>query len=121
MDASWRPKPVPALLAHIWVWFCELDRTRQRTSDGQPLSISYQEIKAWAELTGRTPSPFEVETIHALDATFFRVKNTPTEEVEQGPQSIKQMAETLRGFARTNNEIAFEKKPLISPERETKK
>ena len=62
---------IPEELSHIWLWFAELGLTR--TAGFNSLNpISYMEIKAWADLTGRTPTHRDIERIRALDALFLR-------------------------------------------------
>lgn len=36
-----------------------------------PLPISYTEIKAWSELTGAQPSPWEVMAVKRLDQIYI--------------------------------------------------
>lgn len=56
----------PDELAYLWDWYCEL--AAARGSNGWGLNpICYAEIAAWAALTGRDPSPFEVGCIARLD------------------------------------------------------
>lgn len=38
-----------------------------------PNPITYQEIKAWCELTGVVLSPWEVNAIKRLDAVYMKV------------------------------------------------
>jgi len=66
------------------------------------MMITYQEMKAWAELTGRSPTPFEIEQISALDTLMFRVRAAPRVEAE-APQSLAEMASTLRGMAKAQS------------------
>lgn len=57
---------LPVLFIDVWGWFLELHSTRG--SNGFGLNpISYSEIKAWSELTGRNPSPEDVRLIKMLD------------------------------------------------------
>lgn len=47
-------------------WFEELSKAR--TSNGFGVnSFTYTELQAWAVLTRRVPTPFEVEMLMALD------------------------------------------------------
>lgn len=57
---------MPEEFAHVWLWFVELDEARTVSGFGAS-SISYVDIKAWAELTGRDPTPFEVRLLRRLD------------------------------------------------------
>lgn len=53
-------------------WFGEL--TAARSSNGFGANpITFTEIKAWAELTGRRPSPLEIVALRRLDALFLSV------------------------------------------------
>ncbi len=52
---------------NIWSWFCELDAARQVSEFGLQ-RLSYQEIKAWSQLTERKLSPFDVNIIKRLDS-----------------------------------------------------
>jgi hypothetical protein len=62
------PPPFPHEISHLWDWFQEMCRMRQRNGMGvSPLS---SEILTWQGLTGITPTPFELETIWKLDAVF---------------------------------------------------
>lgn len=57
---------VPEPLAYLWDWFVEMDRTRTSGVNG-PDPLTYPIIESWSRLTGRSPSPLEVETILFLD------------------------------------------------------
>lgn len=53
-------------------WFGELASARTSSGfGGNP--ISYSEVKAWAELTGRKPSPLEVNALRRLDARYLMI------------------------------------------------
>ena len=57
---------LPVLFVDVWYCFLELHSTRG--SNGFGLNpISYSEIKAWSELTGRNPEPEDVRLIKMLD------------------------------------------------------
>lgn len=62
---------LPMAIAHVWDWFVELTRTR-RYGMSAPEPISYQEMAAWAELTGREPTPFEVGCLTAVDDVVLK-------------------------------------------------
>jgi len=70
MPAGLRVPEIPAALAHIWDWFCELSFSRTGHGAG-PNPIAYSEIEAWAVLTGRQPAPRDVRAIGMLDRAFF--------------------------------------------------
>jgi hypothetical protein len=71
MPEGLRLPDIPAALSHLWEWFCELSAARSGNGGG-PNPISYSEVMAWALLTGRAPSPRDVQAIMALDGAFFR-------------------------------------------------
>lgn len=54
---------------HLWVWFNELQRTRQMTQAGLQ-ALTYGEIMAWSMLTDRQVLPHEVTALLDLDLTF---------------------------------------------------
>lgn len=64
--------PFPEGAEYLWRWFAELDNDRGDTGDG-PAPITYQDIEAWARLTGRKPRPWEVGVIKALDTAARRI------------------------------------------------
>lgn len=61
----------PDAIGHVWKWFLDLHKTRSSGING-PDCISYREIKAWSELTGVEPSPFEVGCLTALDGVWMQ-------------------------------------------------
>jgi len=63
--------PCPVELQHVWHWFCELDR--QRGSNGFGVNpLAFTEIAAWADLTSRSPRPFEMDLLLKLDADAMK-------------------------------------------------
>jgi hypothetical protein len=62
----------PVELEYLWDYFLELSATRPQGYSG-PLSITYQEIAAWKDLTGKIVTPMDVEVIKRLDQTYLRV------------------------------------------------
>ena len=64
----------PTLVSHIWSAFVALSRSRSVGFSG-PNPISYQDIKAWLELTNQTLSSRDVESIMKLDIIFLRNRN----------------------------------------------
>ena len=64
----------PTLVSHIWSAFVSLSKARSVGFSG-PNPISYQDIKAWLELTNQTLSSRDVESIIKLDAIFLRNQN----------------------------------------------
>ena len=64
----------PLLVQHIWAAFCSLS-TGRTTGFSGPDPITFEQIKAWKELTGEPLSSREVEAIKRIDAVFVRVMN----------------------------------------------
>lgn len=63
--------PLPYCLRHLWEWFGELADAR---SGGMgPGPITFQDIDAWARLTGRHPTPWEVSVIRQLDGLWLSI------------------------------------------------
>ncbi len=60
------------------VWFGELSSARSSSGFGAN-PISFAEILAWAQLTHRAPTPFEVSVLHAIDASLLAMMNKPDE------------------------------------------
>lgn len=56
---------MPDIVSHIWEWFQELHASRTAGA------ISYSEIRAWAKLTGRDPTPTEIMIIKELDFQYL--------------------------------------------------
>lgn len=65
------PPEFPDDLEHIWSMFLELNGCRTNGFAG-PNPISYQEIKAWADLTDTPINAFEVEGIKRLDRVYIK-------------------------------------------------
>jgi hypothetical protein len=81
------PKPdVPELGRHVWDWFFELHRAREYT-DGHPKSISFAELKAWAELSGHAPTPENIKLLRLMDGQFLA---TYAEEMQLNRQRKKE-------------------------------
>lgn len=57
---------MPEGVEYLWLWFLELERTRQVSQAGIG-ALTYSEIGAWAALTDRRPRPHEVDALLALD------------------------------------------------------
>lgn len=66
---------LPEALAHVWEWFCELSNARAPGAFSLA-PISYQDMEAWARLTGAQPTSAEVGLLRQLDDAF-RVEMTP--------------------------------------------
>jgi hypothetical protein len=63
---------IPKRLAYLWEWFQELESARTGTGFG-PNPITFAEIKAWSELTGRSPRPHEIRVLKSLDLLRLKV------------------------------------------------
>lgn len=61
----------------------------------RPDHIEYQDIAAWARLTGRCPSPWEVDTMMAIDAAFHRVCEGRDVKPEQDAEAIAKSFRSL--------------------------
>ena len=57
---------------NVWSWFCELDAARHMTEFGLS-PLSYQEIDAWARLTGKSLSSHDISIIKDLDRLRLRM------------------------------------------------
>ena len=55
--------PIPEELAYLWGHYCSIKR-------GQPLS--WQEVKAWSEMTGNPLRGWEAETIMRIESAVQR-------------------------------------------------
>lgn len=65
---------LPEMTEYLWQWFMELHIDRGFTETG-PQTVSYQDIKAWADITHRAPRPGEVEAIKRLDYLYLRISS----------------------------------------------
>ena len=64
----------PDIASHIWVTFNELSAGRTYGMSG-PNPLSWEGIKAWVDLNGIVLTPWELETIKALDMAWVRSVN----------------------------------------------
>lgn len=62
---------LPIEAAHLWAWFNELSM-RRTWSDRGPNPITWSDVLAWQQLTGKKPAPWEVQAMLSLDAIFFK-------------------------------------------------
>jgi hypothetical protein len=60
------PPEVPQCAAHVWQWFHEVSSQRQTG----PESLSWSDLRAWAELSGSQPTPQEIGLLVAMDRAF---------------------------------------------------
>lgn len=64
----------PSLLISIWRIFIDLSNSRsQGFSGGGP--ITYEQMKAYSEITGNNIGPVEAEIIQRLDKEYLRIMN----------------------------------------------
>lgn len=61
------PLEYPFTLDYVYNWFHELTSKRHYSENGMPLQTSWQDIKAWCELTDTKPTPNDIKIINALD------------------------------------------------------
>lgn len=90
LTALWRQTGVqPQLLkeapqlpengAHIWFWYCELNKERTFGMDG-PSKISHRDITEWANAYGITIHPWERRAIKKMDAVQLGLLKRSEEE-----------------------------------------
>ena len=68
------PTEFPQLLSHVWSAFITLSNSRTQGFSG-PNPITYEQIKAWKELTETPIEPRDVVAIKEVDAVYMRVAN----------------------------------------------
>ena len=68
------PTSFPQLMSHVWSAFCVLSNSRTAGFSG-PNPITYEEIKAWKELTETPIAPWEIEAIKSLDTVYMGIAN----------------------------------------------
>lgn len=61
-------------MVNTWSAFIALSNNRSAGFSG-PNPITYEQIKAWKELTEYPLSPWEVDVITKLDSIYMKVKN----------------------------------------------
>lgn len=66
-----RPKP-PEGFEFVWEWYFELAQSRQQTGFGVS-PISWQEMDAWARITGVTLYPWLAMCFRAMDQAWLKV------------------------------------------------
>jgi hypothetical protein len=65
---------IPERCAHLLGWFFELHGRRSLGQYG-PAPLSWTDIHAWASLTGRHPTLWELRVIGRLDSAYFAAMN----------------------------------------------
>ncbi len=61
-------------MSHVWSAFISLSNSRSAGFSG-PNPITYEQIKAWKELTDTPLDARDVEAIVRIDAVYMRVAN----------------------------------------------
>lgn len=54
---------VPLKVRYLWRWFVDMWGGER---------MSWNDMKAWAELTGRKPNEWEISTIRAIEREFLK-------------------------------------------------
>jgi|TARA_R100001463_G_scaffold132784_1_gene193707 hypothetical protein len=62
-------------VSHIWSAFVTLSNSRTAGFSGAN-PLSYEQIKAWKDLTATPISTWEVEAIKRLDEVYMKVNNS---------------------------------------------
>lgn len=62
----------PDIAAYVWEAFMDLHASRQSGGMG-PGAITYEGILAWSTLKQEWLTPWELDTVKALDALWFKV------------------------------------------------
>jgi len=73
LEAELSGPPLPSAAWYLWRWFQELHCQRGATGFG-PAALTYPDLLAWSTLTARTPAPWEVEVLCALDRCWREVQ-----------------------------------------------
>ncbi|MFY8142511.1 MAG: phage tail assembly chaperone [Caulobacter sp.] len=61
----------PPALAYLWRWFCELSRGRQPGAMGGLMPLGWQEMAAWASLSGNKPTSSDIAVIKRIDDIYL--------------------------------------------------
>lgn len=59
----------------VWAAFCRLSNSRSTGFNG-PDPITFEQIKAWQEVTQTKVNPRDIDTILKLDRIFMKVYNS---------------------------------------------
>ena len=68
------PTHFPSLMSHVWSAFVALSNSRTMGFSG-PNPITYNEIKAWKELTDTSVSSRDIEAIKLVDVVYMGITN----------------------------------------------
>ena len=74
IEALESPTDFPMLISHVWSAFINLSNNRSQGFNG-PNPITYNEIKAWKELTDTPISSREVVAIKSVDVVYMGITN----------------------------------------------
>ena len=74
LEALEPPTPFPMLLEHVWSAFCSLSNRRTAGFSG-PNPITFEQIKAWKELTETPMDPWQIQVVIRLDRVYMEVAN----------------------------------------------
>ena len=66
IEALEAPTPFPMLISHVWSAFIALSSSRGSGFSG-PAPITFEQIKAWKDLTETSIEPWEIEAIKRVD------------------------------------------------------
>lgn len=70
LQAELRCPPCPALVQYLWATFQRLSNRRGSSGFG-PLPISWSELRAFMDITGRRFTAWELDMIEALDVVYL--------------------------------------------------
>jgi len=68
------PLDYPFTLDYVYRWFHELTAKRHYSENGMPQQTSWQDIKAWCDLTETKPTPNDINIINTLDLLVCKHK-----------------------------------------------
>lgn len=74
LEALESPTEFPYVISHVWSAFIALGHGRSQGFSG-PNPITYEQIKAWKELTEDPIVAWEIAIIRKLDEVYMRVAN----------------------------------------------
>ncbi len=77
--------PCPPEVEHLWEWFAELSSGRSSNGFGAN-PLGWADIEAWARLTDRAPSVWEVGLLKRLDGVYLEV--TAPKPTPQGSNAV---------------------------------
>lgn len=80
-------RPVPAGMEWLWDCFVQLSNARSYGAAG-PHAISFQEVEAFARLTGTTFEPWHVKALMAADLAWRRQLTQKAPALELTPGMI---------------------------------